>query len=135
MTSAELPEYLTSRIVPEEDLLHITWMRPVSTEEYREGLHAIKQLILDQSTRLWLADSRRLSHVTFEDQQWIIKELIPLLLKSQLQKVARVVKADVFTYISFENMMSKAQENLNVHVQMEQFTTVESALGWLRMQD
>jgi hypothetical protein len=135
MTPAELPEYLTARIISEDSLLHITWMRPVSTVEYREGLHAIKQLILDQNTRLWLADSRRLSHVTFEDQQWIIKELIPLLLKSQLQKVARVVNADVFTYISFENMMSKAQENLNVYVQMEQFTTIESALGWLRMQE
>ncbi|WP_266206074.1 hypothetical protein [Pontibacter kalidii] len=135
MTPAELPDYLTGHIIPEESLLHITWLRPVSSAEYREGMRALKQLLLDQCTRLWLADSRLLSHVTFEDQQWILKEFIPLLLTSQLQKVARVVKADVFSYISFENMMSKAQESLNVHAQMEQFTTVDSALGWLRMQD
>ncbi|MCX2740290.1 hypothetical protein [Pontibacter anaerobius] len=98
-------------------------------------MKAIKKLIFENNFKLWLADSRLLAHVTFEDQQWIMKEVIPLLLKSQLQKVARVVNADVFSYITFENMMSKAHENYNVEGHMEQFTSIDAALSWLRMND
>lgn len=135
MTPAELPNYLSARIVPDENLLHVTWLRSVSSQEYRDGLKAIKKLIFENNFKLWLADSRLLAHVTFEDQQWIMKEVIPLLLKSQLQKVARVVNADVFSYITFENMMSKAHENYNVEGHMEQFTSIDAALSWLRMND
>ncbi|WP_276496398.1 hypothetical protein [Pontibacter litorisediminis] len=135
MEPLTLPDYLTARMVPGDYLLHITWLRGVSTLEYREGIRLTKQILLENNIRLWLVDSRLLTHVTFEDQQWIMKEIVPLLLESNLQKVARVVKPDVFSYITFENMMRKAQECYNVQGHMEQFTTVESALAWLHMND
>ncbi|WP_299754624.1 hypothetical protein [uncultured Pontibacter sp.] len=135
MTTAELSEYLSIRLLNNDTLLHTTWLRSVNSIEYRDSLSLIKKLILEKDIRLWLSDSRQLSHVTFEDQQWIMKEILPLLLKSRLEKVARVVKSDVFSYITFENLMRKAQENYNFEAHMEQFTSVDAALAWLYLNE
>ncbi|AKD05171.1 hypothetical protein POKO110462_22250 [Pontibacter korlensis] len=128
-----IPNYLVVDVIHEENLLRTAWLRSVNSQEYREGLNVIRQLIREQHIRLWLSDSRQLAHVTFEDQRWILKEIIPLLVESSLRRVARVVNPDVFSYISFENMMSKAQESYSLEGYMEQFTSEETALGWLRM--
>lgn len=135
MTTAELPEYLSIRLLNQDTLLHSTWLRSVNSTEYRNSLSLIKKLIIEKDIRLWLTDSRQLSHVTFEDQQWIMKEILPLLLKSRLEKVARVVKSDVFSYITFENLMRKAQESYSIEGHMEQFTSVDAALAWLYLNE
>lgn len=135
MVSAGSIDYLKLKLVPEEHLLCVTWLRGVSSDEYRQGLLHIRQHILSHGIRLWFVDARRLTHVTFEDQQWIIKEIIPELLASNLQKFARVVQPDVFSYITFEDLLRRAQQSYDIIGHMEQFTSAEAAMAWLHMND
>lgn len=128
-----LPDYLHANIIPAEHMLHITWLRSVDSAEYREGLYFIERTIRENNIHLWLCDSRKLTLVTYEDQQWIINEIIPLLLQTNIKKVARVVKNDIFSYITFENLISKAHLSYQIQGHMEHFTTLDTALGWLRM--
>ncbi|SFG05570.1 hypothetical protein [Pontibacter chinhatensis] len=135
MESAGSIDYLKLQLVPEESMLCVTWLRGVSSGEYRQGLLHLRQLILDHGIKLWFVDARRLTHVTFEDQQWIIKEIIPELLASSLQKFVRVVQPDVFSYITFEDLLRRAQQNYSLIGHVEQFTSAEAAMAWLQMND
>ncbi|GAB3818636.1 hypothetical protein GCM10028895_16110 [Pontibacter rugosus] len=130
-----VPEYLSVQLREEESLLTLNWLRSVSSEEYRHGLCFIKDLIIHKKISLWLVDSRKLTHVTFEDQQWLNRTLIPLLLSSRLRRIARVVQSDVFIYISFEQQITKAQKEYTIGTAIEQFTSEEAALSWLFMRD
>ncbi|GHA55158.1 hypothetical protein [Pontibacter akesuensis] len=127
----EAPDYIVIKIKEEDKLLSNVWQRSVTSEEYRAGLSLVKQYLLQHDIHLWLADSRKLANVTFEDQQWLIKKLVPELLTSKLQKIARVMHADVFTYISFEQQMERAYQNHPILAETAQFTSVEAALSWL----
>lgn len=131
----EAPDYIVIKIKEEDKLLSNVWQRSVNSEEYREGLSLVKQYLLQHDIQLWLADSRKLANVTFEDQQWLVKKLVPELLASKLRKVARVMHADVFTYISFEQQMERAYQSHTIQTETEQFTSVEAALSWLYMKE
>lgn len=88
------------------------------------ALHNIKWL---------LTDSQKLNNVTIEDQQWLKNEIFPKMLQGELTKIARVVKEDIFTYISFENLVHAAYDEHAFDMQIEQFSSVESAFAWLRL--
>ena len=109
------------------------WLRNVTSEEYREGSTLLKELVREKQVAYWLMDSRRLSNVTFADQQWIKREIVPAVISAGLQKFARVLTEDVFNYISFENVMQQAIEADNTPVEIAQFTSLEAALAWLNM--
>ncbi|WP_157593667.1 hypothetical protein [Pontibacter actiniarum] len=129
------PDFLQIHVAEEGRLLHSEWLRSTSSPEYRTGLCYIQRLIIQRDINLWLVDSRKLAHITFEDQQWLKRELVPGLLHGNLSKVGRVVQPDVFTYISFEQVIEKAQSEYSLKTQIEQFTSIEAALSWLFLQD
>lgn len=132
--SPEVNDYLFISLNKEELLLHTKWLRSVTSEEYRAGIHAMKEVILENKVELWIIDSRLLGNILFADQQWIKREIAPLIKFSNLQKIARVLTEDVFNYISFENMMQRAREEYDIVIELEQFSSLEAALDWLRME-
>lgn len=114
-------------------LLHIRWLRPVSSEEYRAGILYCKQLVLEKRVERWLIDSRKLDHILFSDQQWIKREVAMGVRESALRKLARVLTDDVFNYISFENMLQHITEEHGTPVEIGQFSSEDAALNWLSM--
>lgn len=111
--------------------LSSTWLRSVSSQEYRMALLQQQEIILQHEVKYWLIDSRALSGITFPDQQWLGRQLIPVLLQSKLRKVARVVNTDVFTYIAFEEQIRKVKRKYNFKTAIEQFSSPEAAKNWL----
>ena len=131
--SSEIQDYLTITFQEEERLLQAAWLRSVSSGEYRKGVVLLKDMVVEKQAAFLLADSRRLSSVTFADQQWIIRDIAPALVASGLQKFARVLTEDVFNYITFENLLQRITEDHRMGVEVAQFTSVKAALDWLRM--
>ena len=131
--ATELIDYLSISLKKEERLLHTKWLRNVSSDEYREGITVVKELILQHQVELWLTDSRLLGHILFADQQWIKREMAPLIKSSNLKRIARVLTEDVFHYISFENMIQRVKEEYDTSVELAQFSSLEAAFDWLQM--
>lgn len=133
MMPSETKDYISLSYQEEALLLQAKWLRSVSSEEYRSGIEQMKLLILEKGAALLLIDSRRLRNVPFADQQWIKREVAPELISSRLQKLARVLTEDVFNYISFENLLQNITDEHKTGIEIAQFTTMESALAWLKM--
>ena len=131
--SSEIQDYLSITFQEEERLLQAAWLRSVSSGEYRKGVALLRDMVVEKQAAFLLADSRRLSSVTFADQQWIIRDIAPALVASGLQKFARVLTEDVFNYITFENLLQRITENHRAGIEVAQFTSVKAALDWLRM--
>ncbi|WP_147383154.1 M26 family metallopeptidase [Pontibacter oryzae] len=92
------------------------------------------QTLLPVHSIKWvLSDSQKLNNVTIEDQQWLKNEIFPKMIEDGITKVARVVKEDIFTYISFENLVETAYNENAFEVKIAQFSSVSSALAWLRL--
>ncbi|MFD2999405.1 hypothetical protein ACFS7Z_03450 [Pontibacter toksunensis] len=129
----DVPDYLFISLKEEEKLLHMKWLRNVVSEEYRAGIKVVKEIILHHKVELWLIDSRLIDSILFADQQWIKREIAPLIKLSNLQRIARVLTDDIFNYISFENMIEEVKEEHDISLDLAQFSSLEAAFDWLRM--
>lgn len=129
----EVPDYLFTSLKEEEKLLHMKWLRNVTSEEYRAGINVVKEMILHHRVERWLIDSRLIDSILFADQQWIKREIAPLIKFSSLQKIARVLTEDIFNYISFENMIQQVIEEHDLQLDLAQFSSLEAAFDWLQM--
>ena len=129
----EVPDYLYTALKEEEKLLHMRWLRNVTSEEYRAGINVVKDIILHHRVERWLIDSRLIDSILFADQQWIKREIAPLIKFSNLQKIARVLTEDIFSYISFENMIQQVIEEHDLKLDLAQFSSLEAAFDWLHM--
>ncbi|MDX5421970.1 MAG: hypothetical protein LPK07_00505 [Hymenobacteraceae bacterium] len=133
--SVVLDDFLQIRISDSKGLLHAKWLRSVSSEELRIGLQHIKDVINARGISYWLADARNLQSLPLTDQKWVLQEIAPLLVSSNLQKIARIISNDIFCYISFEEFVKKLKGTLQVAIDLEQFTSEEAAMAWLMLTD
>lgn len=112
----------------DELLLQVQWLRNVSSEECRGD--ADEGIAAREASRF---PSYRLPNVPFADRKWIKREIGPSLISSCLRKFARVLTEDVFNYISFENLLQRITGEHKAKTEVGQFTSVEAALAWIRM--
>ncbi|RDV16826.1 hypothetical protein DXT99_03340 [Pontibacter diazotrophicus] len=132
--SSETHDFLLLTLHKEEQLLRSQWLRNVTSAEYREGVKVLKNCIVQHEIELWLTDSRLLDTILFADQQWLKREIGPLFKSSSLQRIARVLTEDVFNYIWLENIVQQIKEEHEVTVELAQFSSLEAAFDWLRME-
>ncbi len=133
--SADINEYLQISLLEDDELLQTQWLRKVNAEEYRAAVLKMRDIVLESHVKYWLIDSRKLNGVPYADQQWIKREIAPIVANSRLEKFARVLTEDVFNYIAFENLLQGITEDLKTRVEIGQFTSVEAARAWLLMDD
>lgn len=131
---SEVHDFLLLTLDKEEQLLRSTWLRNVTSAEYREGVTVMKKYILHHKVAFWLTDSRLLDTILFADQQWLKREIGPLFKSSSLQRIARVLTEDVFNYIWLENIIQQIREEYEITVELAQFSSLEAAFDWLRME-
>ncbi|PRY10019.1 hypothetical protein CLV24_11687 [Pontibacter ummariensis] len=128
-------DFLLLQVDGKKKLLRSKWLRPVSSEELKEGIGVVGQCIVSEDSAYWLSDARLLNTITFVDQQWVVREIAPLIANTNLQKFARIVTADVFNYISFENMVQRIKEEHSVIAELGQFTSEGAATDWLLLHE
>jgi hypothetical protein len=118
---------------PEQSLIHADWLRSVSSDEYREGVSLSLQFLKKYDPTYWLVDVRNLQGIRLSDQHWIQQEIVPQLIGLSVRKLARVGAADIFNYMSFEDMAEKAVEDNPISIDVAQFTSMEAAKSWLQL--
>lgn len=76
--------------------MHSIWLRDTSSEELRAGVLRFLEIIQQEDIWYWMLDARLLRSPSIADQQWILKEVAPALIASNLRKLARIGNSDVF---------------------------------------
>jgi len=125
------PDYIQISVNTEKHLMHSRWLRDTSSAELRSGVLRFLQVIQQEDIWYWILDARLLRSPSVADQQWILKEVAPVLIASNLRKLARIGNSDVFTYMAYENIVEKTHEQFLVKTAFAQFTTYEAAQNWI----
>jgi len=133
--SEKAPEYIHINVNTQKSLMHTIWLRDTSSEELRAGVLQFLQVIQQEDIYYWLLDARLLRSPSIQDQQWILKEVAPALMASNLRKLARIGNSDVFTYMTYENIAEKTFEQFLVKAAFAQFTSFDAALNWINLID
>ncbi|AYA37923.1 hypothetical protein D3Y59_13235 [Hymenobacter oligotrophus] len=66
-------DYLRLSYRPDLRLLFMRWVRPVSSEEHREGYHVALALGREQACGCWLIDLRARGLASVEDFAWVLR--------------------------------------------------------------
>ncbi|WP_347156772.1 hypothetical protein [Pontibacter chitinilyticus] len=129
------PDYIRLEVNKEKHLLYSLWLRETTSEELRQGVLQFLKVIQEAEIWYWVLDARVLRSPSFTDQQWILKEVSPVLIHSSLLKLARIGNNDVFNYITYENIAEKTHEQFKAKAEFAQFTSYEAAMDWINMED
>ena len=72
------------------------WKYAVAGEEFRTILNNIVKVLSEKQCNIIIADARKLSSISKDDQEWIIKEWYPAALNAGFSLEALIVKKDTF---------------------------------------
>ena len=123
--------FLTIRHDEEQNILFAEWQGHVSSEEFREGMRKIMEVILDQHIPMWFSNSRNMNPLSLMDQRWTNQFFVSALVNSPLKKVARLLSDEIIHQLVINNMIEHAVETNTLTVEINQFTDYESAMKWL----
>ena len=112
-------------------LMYAEWLRPVTSEEYREANSMLLDLLNEHNVQHCIVDSSKLGDITPDDERWTMEHFIPAIIASKLQKMARVSGEDKASMAKFEQFASKAEPIYLGNIQVRQFITYKEALDWI----
>jgi hypothetical protein len=111
-------------------LLYSEWLRPPSSQEYRDAATIYACCLREKGIAYWLQDTNHLGKVPVEDLQWVLQELVPVAAASGLKKLARIT-ADDSNLALFMESASQKQAKLNAAIEVQQFKTYREAAAWI----
>ncbi|NEM97449.1 hypothetical protein [Pontibacter burrus] len=112
-------------------LIEIQWEKAVGSEELHESLAHLLQEIDEKEPRFLIADTRLLSSLGADDQNWIRNSFLPALNTSTVTKFGRVTEPDVFTQAVLDSILDYVQFERFFGCSMRSFPDRESALEWI----
>lgn len=123
--------YLSFWVDESIGLMYSTWLRRVSSEEYREGNSILVQQLHEKQVKHWIADSSDLGDISAEDQAWTLQQFIPLLPQTSLVKLARLSGEDTASHAKFEQFVKRAEPIYIGDIQVKQFMSYKEAADWV----
>lgn len=127
--------FLKIDIEPEHQMLCSKWYKAMSVAEYKEGLLHAEKLLRENLLECWLVQASIFNPPVVKEQKWTIEVLLPLLLKTNLKKIAFVLPGDHFMHMLASSMIDKAYRMFGHRIKLECFTRVEHARHWLLTSD
>lgn len=93
-------------INPAQRLFRFIWKRPVMGKDYRTILMLAVKLMKERQVLLWLNDGRNAGPILYDDQVWTMKEVIPLVLKAGLLRIALVNSHDGLNLLAVDRLVN-----------------------------
>lgn len=112
-------------------LMYSEWLRPVSSQEYRDGNMLLLQKLQNHNVKSWIADSAKLGDISIEDEKWTLEALVPAFTQSSLHKVARLSGSNNSNHSKFENFAKRAEDFYIGSIQVRQFISYKEAADWI----
>ncbi|RNI22002.1 hypothetical protein [Rufibacter latericius] len=126
-------EYLKVEVDPNASYIYVEWLQSPGTEEFRHSFRLAGEISLQQKCQYWLSDARPIPFLDFADQNWVLREMKPLLMTSPLKKYARLSSMESISLLDIHRIYSSLtdEQEIEVKTQFESFTSKEAALDWL----
>jgi hypothetical protein len=98
----------------------------------REGFRRLAGIVLESESRYWLSDARAIHYLEFADQNWLLREMAPVLRKSRLVRFARLTTPEgmLMDVARLYGMVGELT-GPGITPRLEMFTDREAALEWL----
>jgi signal transduction histidine kinase len=111
----------------------VIWNGVVTSEQYREVYLKCLEFLGLYNTQNWIADPSRQGYVSMEDQQWLMKTIVPEAVARGLKRIASVKPSlETPSVISYHSNNKIAMEQKGIPVRF--FDTLEECMGWIRTQ-
>ncbi|MDX5418067.1 MAG: hypothetical protein LPK09_02545 [Hymenobacteraceae bacterium] len=121
-------DILSVSFSPDVKLLCAQWLKPMTSEEYRQSVRMTARSIAFLRAELILIDASVLISISEEDQVWTANFLRNALSKTSIKKSARVISAAGFQPEAMQNVVSRSGE---MPYQIGLFYDAEKAMSWL----
>ncbi|WP_139922057.1 hypothetical protein [Hymenobacter sp. DG01] len=122
--------YLRIRHEPDNRLLELEWLHPVSGEQLRAGLMVSLRSAEELQIRAWIGNMKNLQTIVFPDQQWIYEEWFPRFARLGVRRLAVVELGNSGSRMGIAQIM-RHSEGL-VPLATAYFATPEAARNWAR---
>jgi signal transduction histidine kinase len=106
----------------------ITWMRNITSLEYREVFDTVIQTLRNFNTPAWIADLRNQGVVLENDQKWFTTTVLPRAAECGLKRIAAIGFADPIRSQYYQNMVQKTAE---LKIDLRVFETRADANAWI----
>ena len=107
LESVFVADFLAISRAPDQRYLEARWKRPVSGEEFRQGMEIITESISEYMVELLLLDFRLTGTPSVSEQNWLVHYLASDNQVSQLRRSARLFSKDLFQHIVNEVITEK----------------------------
>ncbi|WP_210465711.1 MULTISPECIES: hypothetical protein [Rufibacter] len=126
-------DYLKVEVDERAKYIYVEWLQAPATEEFRKSFRLAGMISLDKKCEYWLSDARPIPFLDFGDQNWILREMKPLLRTSSLKKYARLSSMESINLLDIHRIYSSIAEDDKgeFKTQFESFTSKQAALDWL----
>lgn len=108
--------------------LEARWMRPVSSEEIRQGIEAITEIIFRHKIELLLVDFRKTGVPSASDQNWLAKHVQSVNSTIPLRRSARLLSMEILQSIVCEVITEKVE---TFSYKYQEFASETLAKQWL----
>jgi hypothetical protein len=108
----------------------------VSSQEYKASILQVLPIINNYQITYILSDARELKYIQQANQNWLLRVLVPRLIKTNVEKIASIVSFDLISItINHKLLQLKHSKPVNTALpfDFEAFTEVESAFDWLNI--
>jgi hypothetical protein len=126
-------DYLKVGIDQTVKFIFVEWFRHPSSQDFRSIFQKLADITIETRSEYWLSDARAIHYLEFADQNWLLREMAPLLKKSYLKKFARLTTKEsllLLDVIRVYDMVNQWTE-LGIETKLEMFTNKEDAINWL----
>lgn len=115
------------------EFIHVFWKQHPDSEAYRRAFAQATAVFLNRNYRLWLSDSRKVHYLEFADQNWMLRDMVPLLGNSSLTKFARINSEEGLSLLDIDRVLNGLEESpdININVKVAVFVDRQQALNWL----
>ncbi|KAA3437062.1 hypothetical protein [Rufibacter hautae] len=126
-------DYLKVEVDERAKYIYVEWLQSPGNEEFRNSFRVAGMISLEKKCEYWLSDARPIPFLDFGDQNWILREMKPLLRTSSLKKYARLSSMESINLLDVDRIYSSLTEDAkgDLKTQFESFTNKQAALSWL----
>ncbi|MCX7744611.1 MAG: hypothetical protein N2167_08625 [Flavobacteriales bacterium] len=131
---AEKPKYRIINDTPNR-LLEFYWLnheQPMTCEDFKEGSQTLTRFILKERPNGLIISYIDMNYViSYEMQQWFVKEEAASWLNSSLKKVALIVNHNLLIQHSLDAIMDESMETYKTFITNRYFNSFEDAKKWI----
>jgi hypothetical protein len=110
-------------------MVRFKWKGYASSEQLREGLSKVLDIVINEHSLLLLADLKHMQSISPADEEWIIKEWFPKIVLTGIKRLGIVTSLDYFNNTSVNRIMRSIQPL--VTFETEYFVDSSDAFKWL----